>query len=619
MTGSITTARLLCIAVLALAWTFAAAQPAGKIKVASETDLPRFLYPLKQPASVLVEADAATFDPFFAKARSDLDSMMSGYDIEDKATLRLVLWTKLNMQELAGDYKGGLATIDSLRELQEKPASKLLNGLFEKARLEAAIETGSHSGSAYETSVERRYQVAVDSRPWDVVQDPIKAGYARAQVASRSTVIGNIKTHIDPAIEKSGALDNQQAWEIIGDRNFLQRVLPLKEVRVRVLKKYIAAHEVTKPDIWAAREVTLQKSQKLTPVLVAIWDSGVDVTLFPDQLFNDPRPTPSGRHGLAFDDRGFPSKEWLHPLTRAEEQMYPEFRRDIKGRLDLENGIDSPEAEALQKKSSTYTPEQMHERDLKYQMLGFYAHGTHCAGIAVRGNPAARLVVARFNDNLPDLTFMPTIEYAQRMKADFMAMSEYFKSRRVRVVNMSFNDNVSEFETWLSKTGGGQSVAERKQRAAELYAVWRGAIEAAIRNAPDTLFVAAAGNSDSDASFLEEVPAALRLPNLITAGAVNQAGDETSFTSYGETVVVHSNGYDVESFVPGGARLRLSGTSMAAPNVANLAAKLFALDPTLTPARVIELIRKGATTSDDGRRHLIDPQRSVALLKERNH
>ena len=37
-------------------------------------------------------------------------------------------------------------------------------------------------------------------------------------------------------------------------------------------------------------------------------------------------------------------------------------------------------------------------------------------------------------------------------------------------------------------------------------------------------------------------------------GAVNQAGDETSFTSYGETVVVDADGYNVESYVPGGAQ-----------------------------------------------------------------
>lgn len=56
---------------------------------------------------------------------------------------------------------------------------------------------------------------------------------------------------------------------------------------------------------------------------------------------------------------------------------------------------------------------------------------------------------------------------------------------------------------------------------------------------------------------------------------------------------------------------------MASPNVANLAAKLFALDSILTPEEVIDLIKRGATNSEDGRRHLIDEKRSVALLRDR--
>ena len=128
--------------------------------------------------------------------------------------------------------------------------------------------------------------------------------------------------------------------------------------------------------------------------------------------------------------------------------------------------------------------------------------------------------------------------------------------------------------------------------------------------------MAAAGNSNSSAGFNEDVPASVHLPNLIAVGAVNQAGDETSFTSYGDTVAVDADGYEVESFVPGGAKVKLSGTSMATPNVVNLAAKLFALDPSLTPAQVIDLIKRGATVSEDGRRHLIDEKRTVALLKE---
>lgn len=196
-------------------------------------------------------------------------------------------------------------------------------------------------------------------------------------------------------------------------------------------------------------------------------------------------------------------------------------------------------------------------------------------------------------------------------------MSEFFKTRHVRVVNMSWGDEPEEFETWLSKTGGGADPAERKKKAAALFAIWKGAIESAIKNAPGTLFVTAAGNSNSNAGFTEDVPPSLHLPNLISVGAVNQAGDETSFTSYGDTVLLDADGYNVESYVPGGTRLKLSGTSMASPNVVNLAAKLFALDPSLTPEEVIALMKQGATTSEDGRRHLIDEKKTVELLKAR--
>ena len=108
----------------------------------------------------------------------------------------------------------------------------------------------------------------------------------------------------------------------------------------------------------------------------------------------------------------------------------------------------------------------------------------------------------------------------------------------------------------------------------------------------------------------------MHLPNLIAVGAVNQAGDETSFTSYGDTVVVDADGYNVESYVPRGTRLQLSGTSMASPNVVNLAAKLFALDPSLTPTQVVDLIKRGTTATEDGRHHLIDEKRSIALMHD---
>jgi len=593
-----------------------AQDPAHK-KVSSQADLPRFSYTISGPASELAQADSATFDAFSNKVRADVDSVLRDYEIDDRATVRRLLSTKLDLQQLAGEYSAGLETVKKLRALEEKPAARFLTGLFAESELHAAIETKSTNGAAYEQAFTKSYTEAVNKLPWEVVQDSMKAAWAGARLRTKASLIALAKTEIDPAAEKSKALNGEQAATLVAIRRALVLDLPLNAVRAQVLGNYVAAHNVMKPDIWQAREVSLSPADRLNPVLVGIWDSGVDVSIFGDQVFTDPHPTPSGSHGLSYLDDGGVSHEWLYPLTQAQQAEYPNFRDELKGRLDLENGIDSAQAQALQKKMGTFTPEQMHQRAELQKVIAYYIHGTHVAGISARGNPAVRIVVARFNDQLPDLPFQPTPQWAHKLAADFLEMSTYFRMRNVRVVNMSWGDDPQEFEIWLSKTGGPSDPRERKKRADELYAIWHDGVEAAIKSAPNTLFVCAAGNSDSDASFLQDVPAGLRLPNLIAVGAVNQAGDETSFTSYGPTVAVDADGYDVESYVPGGAKLKLSGTSMASPNVTNLAAKLFAIDPSLTPERVIELIKQGATTSADGRRHLIDPKHSVELLREK--
>jgi subtilisin family serine protease len=56
----------------------------------------------------------------------------------------------------------------------------------------------------------------------------------------------------------------------------------------------------------------------------------------------------------------------------------------------------------------------------------------------------------------------------------------------------------------------------------------------------------------------------------------------------------------------------LSGTSMASPQVANLAGKTLSVNPKLQPPAVIELIVSTAERTADGRRNLIDPKKALA-------
>jgi subtilisin family serine protease len=209
----------------------------------------------------------------------------------------------------------------------------------------------------------------------------------------------------------------------------------------------------------------------------------------------------------------------------------------------------------------------------------------------------------------------PTVEQARKDAAASLAQVDYFKQRGVRVVNMSWGGSLKEVEEALEANGAGGTAEERKKLARQIFDIGRDALLAALRDAPRILFVTAAGNDDNNVKFDEFIPSSFQLPNMITVGAVDQAGEETSFSSFGPMVNVHANGFEVESYVPGGQRLKFSGTSMASPQVTNLAAKLFALDPNLSPEEVKALILAGCVKN--GRVNLVNPAKSIDLLRRK--
>lgn len=588
-----------------------------KKEVHSQADLPRAIYPVTGSVSTLLQSDESAFDAVVNKAITDLDSLFSDYDIKDNATLISILSAKLSLQELKGDADGGLRTIDRIRELQSKPDLKLTVALFDEAILKAQQSVPAKQGAEYEQKVESIYRDAVNALPWDVVQDVIKSARSVSGLLSESFLLGDAQERLQPEIDKSGSLSRESIYALLNTRANLRIKLPLNAIRLNVLKAYVAAHDTQKPDIWAARSVTLSGKDHPQKVLVGIWDSGFDPAVYPGHLYSYPDSAPYPAQGLAFTDDGLPSDSALYPLTPEQKEQYPEVSEDLEALSDLRAGVETPVTEAFKKHLTTMSKDDVNTMFERLSFFGNMTHGTHVAGIAIKGNPAAQLVVFRFNDGLSrELHFPPSTDWAHRMAANFKRIGQFCAEHKVRVVNLSWSDDPQEFEDWLARTKGNQSAEQRKQEALELFAIWKQAIIDAMNAAPNTLFVTAAGNADSDAGFLEDVPPSLELPNLIAVGATNQAGDATSFTSYGKTVVVYANGYHVESFIPGGKKVKYSGTSMAAPQVTNLAAKLFAIDPTITAEKAKELIISGSTPSADGKRKLIDERRSLRLIKK---
>ncbi len=614
-------AYLACAAVLLAGVT---AVRAEKPKITSQDQLPRYSYPLTGKVTDAVTNEAA-YEKLAGAVRKDLEKLLADYDIADRSTLQNVLGVLMSMDLQQGRYDQALERIAKMRALEEKPATKLTLGLLAETYINTRKSGDFSSDEAFRTAFAKNYAAKLAALPWDVVADNIKGTKASAEITSSALVLGNLESQFQQGVDKTGTVSGDVAEVLVAARTNYVHFLPLKAERVTALTAYVTKNFKAKPDRWSSRLVALGEADKLTPVVIGIWDSGVDTAVFPQQLWTNAGEQPNGKdddndgyvddiHGIAYDLKSNKVPDLLIPLNDERKAAYPTMRNFTKGLLDLQANVDSVEAGDLKKHMATLKPEQVKPFIENLNYFGNFTHGTHVAGIASAGNPAARLLAARITFDYRMIPDVPTREQAERDAKAAAEAIAYMKAHGVRVVNMSWGGSPRDIEAAFEANGAGGSPEERKKTAREYFQLFRVAITDAMKDASGILFVAAAGNSNSDAAFDEDVPGGIDLPNILTVGAVDQSGEETSFSSFGPNVDVHANGFEVESFLPGGERMKYSGTSMASPNVANLAAKLIAIEPKLTVDQVVMLIKLGAERSADGRINLVSPRRSLALL-----
>jgi subtilisin family serine protease len=583
-----------------------------KQKITRAADVPVFNYPISGKIEDLLNSPEA-FAKLTAQIRRDIESVLANYDIEEAATKRRLIGTLARLDILEGKDQDALRRLEEVRSLEDKPSQKLTSGLMLRAMLEARATYKDPNSSDYRRQVYKLIRQDLDAMPFEVVQNDIKAAKAGYEMLNEGMIVGQVRSVFDPVVQKNGSLSGDLADQLPAIKLTLVDVAPLKDSLIEAFGAYLSAHHQEKPDIWAARAVRLDAGKGFTLVNIAVWDSGVDTAIFKDRLLveNDGKPAI-----IAYDVDSRKTTGQLYPFPAERAQKISEMKLRVKGLLDMQANIDSPEATEIKKQLAALKPDQVRPFIESISEVANYMHGTHVAGIAMDGNPYARLAVARITFDyklIPDPC--PTRELSERTAAASMDYVRFFQANHIRIVNMSWGGSVKGYEDGLERCGIGKSVEERKQIARELFDIEKRGLEKAFAAAPEILFVAAGGNANNDATFNEFIPSSIQLPNLITAGAVDKSGDEAPFTSYGPTVVVHSNGYEVDSYVPGGERMKFSGTSMASPNVVNLAAKILATNPSLQPPDVIRIIRDTADTTADGRRHLINPAKAVAAAR----
>lgn len=567
--------------------------------ITSADQLPRRTYAIGKLPSELLTAPKGEVQPVLDKLDADLAHDLDTLDIRDRAARAGMLNARAQIAIHRGDYKAAQAFIRQVRSEQEKAAEKLTSGVAFESILAARIKGGSldEQRLGYRASIAAAY----GAMPWDVVGDNLKQAKGGLEILSKDVAIGGIKAAVDPAAKNLGFdVPTQIVTTIVSVRNTFEHLLAFRQDTVEVLQDIIDRNQVAKVDVWSQRLVTLPAAAHGTPVGVGIWDSGTDVALFRTGAVK----------GIAFDDEMKLTDALVRPMGPAEPRMGI-LKQYMKGVMDVRAAIDSPDARVLKQRIASMRQDEVKQFNEDLGALGMWAHGTHVAGIAVEGNPFAQVTAVAMHWSNKIEPQLPTEERSQRTAAAYRQAVETFRKAGARVVNMSWRYGPSFYEQALAYHNVGGTPEERKQIANRLFEIEKKALGEAIAGAPGILFVAGSGNEDNNADFSQYIPAGLELPNLITAGAVDQSGTETSFSTFGRTVKVHANGFEVLSYVPGGEKLKLSGTSMASPQVANLAAKLFAMKPELTPVQAKELILKGA--EPNGRVNLINPKKTLEL------
>ncbi|MFE0737335.1 S8 family peptidase [Streptomyces sp. NPDC058855] len=150
---------------------------------------------------------------------------------------------------------------------------------------------------------------------------------------------------------------------------------------------------------------------------------------------------------------------------------------------------------------------------------------------------------------------------------------------------------------WAGVIAGMDWIAKNAVKPAVVNASLGGQRSTAVNSAADALYasgvlpVAAAGNSAADACGVSPASA----DGAFTVGATNRDDEETSFSNWGPCLSLYAPGQDIESAKLGGGSVALSGTSMAAPHVAGVAALYLATNPSSSSADVAAWLNRSST------------------------
>ena len=405
--------------------------------------------------------------------------------------------------------------------------------------------------------------------------------------------------------DKNGYTDDVHGWNFIGGkdgRNVKENSLEVNRVYHMYKFKYegktINENELNAADL--EEYAMWKKAEKKT---MGSQEGGADVVIMKKFLANTKKADSTlkvamGKEiytGTELDayttknDAEKKAKVNLLGLMKGNNQMEATNKEFITGFEDYVSGEERKQ-EAKTKAPFDYrgdivkdNPTDFNDKNYgnKDIMAATSLHGTHCSGIigAIRGNGKGVDGVA---SDVRIMTIRAVPDGDEHDKDVALAI-RYAVDNGAQIISMSFGKDFSPRKDWVDDA---VKYAESK----------------------DVLLVHAAGNDAKDVDTEDNFPSALfkdgyRPNNYITVGA---SGDPTNggltanFSNYGKNEVdVFAPGVQIYSSVPGGNTYgNASGTSMACPLVAGIAALTLQYYPNLSAKQLKYVIEKSAIQPD---------------------
>jgi len=309
--------------------------------------------------------------------------------------------------------------------------------------------------------------------------------------------------------------------------------------------------------------------QKLTPELIDTLDAGDNMDLLMGKMIL--------QQVLASDDIKVDNMDQLNSLMMEE----------LKGAIDhysnevnYSYNIDfDPRKTIVKDNFEDYNERFYGNNDVKGPDA---SHGTHVAGI-IGADRTNNLGIKGIANNVRIMAVRAVPNGDERDK-DVANAIRYAVDNGAKVINMSFGKGISP---------GKKYVDEAVKYAAD----------------HDVLLVHAAGNNAENNDSVESFPSATYLtplnkskfaPNWIEVGAMDFRGQPADFSNFGiKNVDIFAPGVDIYATMPDNKYKNNSGTSMASPVVAGVAAVIRSYFPNLTAVQVKQVLMASSSKEEN--------------------